>query len=105
MVKHCCEDMRNNLYCIEEDILSNDIFDATVHFSSKFREYGIPVNDNGYISSSYIIINYCPWCGRKLPASKRQEWFRKLEEMGFDSPLSQDIPALFRSSDWYDSDS
>lgn len=40
-----------------------DCPDATlIHIQSKGK-YGIPVRDGG---SSYIAIDYCPWCGIKL---------------------------------------
>jgi len=57
MNRHCCE--RMNL---------NDGEGAAILYISKFNEYGIPVLDGG---SSYITLEFCPWCGTKLPPSKR----------------------------------
>ena len=105
MVIHCCEDMNMNVYNTDGCTFSNTDDEKTLYYSSKFREYGVPVRDGiRKISSSYIIIHYCPWCGKKLPTSKREEWFDKLEEMGYDSPLEQDIPHDYRSSAWYEKD-
>lgn len=44
--------------------------DVIIKYSSKFDEYGIPIYDGG---TSYILIHYCPWCGTKLPKSKRAD--------------------------------
>ncbi|MFB3887759.1 MAG: hypothetical protein ACE144_21275 [Thermodesulfobacteriota bacterium] len=42
--------------------------DKIVYFFKKYNEYLIPVHDGG---SSGILIWYCPWCGKRLPESKR----------------------------------
>ena len=71
-------------------------------FLFKFNEYGIPIHDgeNGKITS-YIKIQYCPWCGKKLPDSLREKWFDELEKLGYDDPLNDDIPEKFKSDKWY----
>ncbi len=43
----------------------------------------------------------CPWCGRRLPDSKRERWFAELEKLGVDSPLVDKLPAPFDSDQWY----
>ena len=48
-----------------------------------------------------ININFCPFCGTKLPESKRDLWFDTLESMGFDDPITQDIPHSFKSNAWH----
>lgn len=80
-------------YCLCLDI---------VFYSSKFNEYGIPIHDgeNGRITS-YIQIQYCPWCGKKLPDSLREKWFDEPEKLGYDDPLNDDIPEEFKSDKWY----
>jgi hypothetical protein len=76
--------------------------DALVHYIEKFDEYGLIVHDGG---SSTIEVNFCPWCGAQLPASKRTRWFEELARRGFDDPLSQNIPDDFRSSRWWEASS
>lgn len=72
--------------------------DAIMIYIDKFDEYGIIVHDGG---ESFIGVQYCPWCGKKLPDSKREEWFRQLEKLGFDSPLEEDIPEKYKTGAWY----
>jgi hypothetical protein len=48
-------------------------------YFNKFDEYGIPIHDGG---TSCIIIKYCPWCGKKLPKSKRKSSFAKTKIRG-----------------------
>jgi Domain of unknown function (DUF6980) len=77
-----------------------DVFecpDVLISYIPKFDEYGIIIHDGG---SSSISIYHCPWCGTKLPESKRDKWFDVLEEMGFDDPSEQNIPSEFNSDAW-----
>ena len=84
----CCNDMEYNV--TESNIIS---------YSSKFDEYGIVIPDDGV---SYMLLSYCPWCGSRLPISKRDDWFDQLESLGFDDPLFDDsIPEEFKTSSWW----
>lgn len=75
-----------------------DCADHLISYSSEFDEYGIIIHDGG---SSTIEISFCPWCGSKLPISKRDLWFDTLERLGYDEPFEQDIPEEFKSDKWY----
>ena len=71
MKNHCCDRMNDEVgtECPEH----SDPFecpDAIVHYSEEFDEYGIIVHDGG---NSVVAIEYCPWCGKKLPDSKRSD--------------------------------
>ena len=62
--KYCCVDMA--YYLIEDKVSKNKVeinYDSIITHNLKGNEYGIPIHDGG---SSYIQINYCPWCGNKL---------------------------------------
>ena len=69
MNNHCCETMKYqvNIKC---EIHANpyDCPDTLITYHQQFDEYGLIIHDGG---SSSIEINYCPWCGTKLPDSKR----------------------------------
>jgi len=99
MSNKCCDKMDNYV-----DYASNfheNVFrcpDALIWYSRKFEEYGLIIHDGG---ESFIEISYCPWCGTKLPKSKRDLWFKTLEKLGFDDPLQQDIPEEFKTDEWY----
>ena len=93
----CCDSMSYHLERFRELKDPNDS-DVVVIYIPKFDEYGLPVKDGG---NSYIEIQYCPWCGTRLPDSKRDEWFDELEKKGFTDPFNSDIPKEFESSDWY----
>lgn len=97
--KHCCENMEmaTNLDCNSHQEAWN-CPDTLISFIPKFDEYGIIIRDGG---SSVLGISFCPWCGKKLPDSKRDEWFDKLEELGFDDPTEQSIPEQFHTDEWY----
>ena len=95
----CCERMKDNINfkCSQHDN-KYDCPDAIIDYFLKFDEYGIIVHDGG---TSIITINYCPFCGEKLPESKRDLWFDELEKLGYDDPFDQDIPKKYKSDEWY----
>ncbi|MEG0238462.1 MAG: hypothetical protein RR628_02490 [Clostridium sp.] len=72
--------------------------DTLIYYDEKFDEFGIIIHDGGM---SYVDINFCPWCGQKLPESKRDRWFDELEQLGYDSPFDTDIPVEYKSNKWY----
>jgi hypothetical protein len=72
--------------------------DVLVHYLPKYDEYGLIVRDGG---TSVARINFCPFCGQKLPDSKRDMWFDTLEKMGFDDPTNQNIPDDFKTDLWF----
>jgi hypothetical protein len=99
MSKHCCEQMNEQVsqVCAQH----TDRFecpDALIDYSQKFNEYGLIVHDGG---TSSIAIEYCPWCGNKLPESKRAQWFDELEKLGIDDPTDANIPERYKSDAWY----
>jgi len=71
-----------------------DCPDVVIAYDPRFDEYFIRTD------SVRVNISHCPWCGRRLPESKRDLWFEELERLGFERPLEQGIPAAFRSGEW-----
>ena len=99
MNNHCCETMKDqvNINCkIHADPFGCP--DILITYNKKFDEYGLIIHDGGSASTE---ITYCPWCGTKLPESKRDLWFENLEELGFDDPVEQSIPEEFKTDKWY----
>lgn len=99
MNNHCCETMKEqvNIKC-KLHANSFDCPDILITYDRKFDEYGLIIHDGG---SSSLEITYCPWCGSKLPDSKRGLWFEILEQLGFDAPVEQSIPEEFKTDKWY----
>jgi hypothetical protein len=52
-----------------------------------------------------VAIAYCPWCGMRLPSSRRSEWYETLYSLGYDDPGEQDLPSQFESDTWWRSSS
>ncbi len=106
MVKSCCNDMFENTFHIDPNCNGINLAarDKLIWYSSKFNEYGLPIYDgiNG-TATSYVLIQHCPWCGKALPESRRDEWFERLEQLGFESPYEDfdKIPEKFKTSEWY----
>jgi hypothetical protein len=71
--------------------------DTGIVYVEKFHEYGVKICDGG---TSYLVIEFCPWCGKKLPNSKREKWFDEIEKLGIE-PWSEDIPEKYLTDKWY----
>lgn len=98
-MKYCCETMNKQInHKCDQHSDPFDCPDNLMFYSPKFDEFGIIIHDGG---PSYSLIAFCPWCGIKLPSSKRDLWFDVLEELGFDDPYEQLIPEEFKSEAWY----
>jgi hypothetical protein len=67
---------------------------GSIRYDARFDEYSIPAGEG--VSQCLF---YCPWCGEKLPQSKRDEWFEALETLGLD-PLQDVVPVQFQSGAW-----
>lgn len=72
--------------------------DTPIFYSMKFDEYGVKIMDGG---TSSIIIQFCPWCGERLPDSKRDEWFDSLKILGISDPWRDKIPKEFQTDEWH----
>lgn len=63
--KICCEMMENNTtnHC---SVHTNpfECPDCLIYID-KYNRYGIIIHDGG---ESFVLIDYCPWCGTKLPS-------------------------------------
>jgi hypothetical protein len=75
----------------------SDCPDALVAYVPKFDEYGLLIHDGG---TSSVTIAFCPWCGVRLPASKRDRWFDTLERMSID-PSAGSVPLAFETDEWW----
>ena len=93
---YCCEMMKHNVSCECKECVG----DKTIFYSKRFDEYMIPVSEDGL---SGICIAYCPWCGQKLPESKRERWFEELDEMGIEFSLfdTEQVPEPYLSDEWW----
>jgi hypothetical protein len=86
---HCC------------DLLKKYTSDGSVavRYVSRFREYSIDIRTSDI---TCIRIDYCPWCGQKLPTSLRNECFDELEKLGYDGGIFDDnIPKKYQTDEWW----
>lgn len=74
-----------------------DKVDTPIIYVRKFDEYGLKILDGG---SSYITFDFCPWCGERLPNSRRDQWFVEIERLGID-PWTQEVPEKYRTDKWF----
>lgn len=90
--KHCCNFMTKSL---EDNRIG-------INYCSVDRDYSIYC----LYSNSQYRIDYCPFCGLKLPSSLVQEYMNILEkEYGIENPydevVMENVPEEFKSDEWW----
>jgi uncharacterized C2H2 Zn-finger protein len=68
MKKNCCKEM--DLFTKPNCNIHDNSFecpDCLIFFNDRSSAYGIIIHDGG---ESFIKINFCPWCGKKLNNKK-----------------------------------
>lgn len=69
--QHCCMMMTRQVdFACEQHPDPADCPDSLVGYSPNCDEYGIRVHDGG---SSWVVIDYCPWCGKQLANERARE--------------------------------
>lgn len=50
-------------------------------------------------------LNFCPWCGKKMPKDLWNEWYDEIEKLGFELPLEPDnydkISQEYLTDEWW----
>lgn len=72
--------------------------DQLVVYLARFHEYGLPVRDEPR-PTSFVTIQWCPWCGTRLPESVRDAWFDELARRGLDI-VYDEIPEDMTTDEW-----
>jgi hypothetical protein len=72
--------------------------DKLVAYTPRFNEYGLLIHDGG---TSFIVIRYCPWCGKELPRSVRNDFFDRMDQLGIDYP-DEAPPSECADSTWWE---
>lgn len=88
---HCCLTMDAGL----------SMDGAILYYDKQYREYGVDLGVRGG-----MLLDYCMFCGKKLPKSVRHEWHDILEEeYGLDDPDAKDqekkVPQEFWNDEWW----
>lgn len=68
---------------------------VVVRYDEVFDEYTVETPGG----ASRQMIYFCPWCGERLPQSKRDQWFDALEAQGL-NPLNDPIPEPYKTAAW-----
>ncbi len=87
--EHCCTEI--NIHIHEKERI--------VKYIPFTREYGVQAADH-----VIQMINFCPWCGERLPKSLRDEFFSALEkEYNIEADVGSlsNVPPEFRTDEWW----
>lgn len=95
-IRHCCASMVDALrFECEEHSDPFACADALIVYNEIMNEYGLIIHDG---TASYLLIDCCPWCGTRLPASARDQWFDEVDALDLGDGVPP--PAQFLSGAW-----
>lgn len=84
---HDCETM---VACIRDD-------EVPIVYNDVVREFALRVRDGDL--AVVQVIQFCPWCGQKLPDSLREEWFALATARGYE--LGDPLPSGLSDGAWW----
>lgn len=95
--EYCCDKM---YYYIDPSLKEEH---NLISYDSESRDYNFILH--GRNLGAYQEINYCPWCGKKLPQSLGEEWCEVIkEEFGLDYVFAQEwetLPEKYKTDRWW----
>jgi hypothetical protein len=95
--EHCCAEMSEQANMsfpgAESPLLGST--DKRIYWSPVFNEYGLICQP----SAEILQIHHCPFCGSRLPESRREKWFERLEKEDWKT-WGDPIPSELLSHDW-----
>ncbi|MFT3730568.1 MAG: hypothetical protein QM780_03950 [Hyphomicrobium sp.] len=95
-LQHCCASMVDALrFECKEHADPFACGDSLVIYNDIMCEYGLIIHDG---TASYVLIDRCPWCGSRLPASARDFWFDQVDALDLETGAAP--PERFLSSAW-----
>jgi len=68
---------------------------GAISYEPRFDEYTIPSG------GAQQRLFYCPFCGDRLPESRRDQWFDELEARGVVDPWHDELPIAYSSDEWW----
>ena len=95
--------MKTSAPCKE---MVENLADPTVPlgYNNVFDEYYL-IRSGG---ESWQLIYFCPFCGERLPQSRRDQFFDEIDRLGINYELGEDmnkLPTRYRTDEWWrDSD-
>ena len=71
---------------------------VAIGYNPRLREYYIHLNK----SRGVQLMDFCPWCGRKLPGSLRDMYCDEVREIGFEPFDDKDrLPKKYLTEEWW----
>ena len=71
--------------------------DVKLHYEPEAREYYIAAENPNKV----YIIQYCPWCGSKLPSYLGGVMVDYILEAGYEGFDDPNLPDEFKTDDWW----
>jgi hypothetical protein len=74
--------------------------EVAINYKSYLREYSIDYRQKTSVQQ----IEFCPWCGMKLPEILLEQWQNELDDLQLFDPFGDDrtkVPAEFWTEEWW----
>jgi hypothetical protein len=94
---HCCREMTDqvNMHWSKAKSPLLGSTDQRIYWSPVYDEYGLICQP----SAEILKIHYCPFCGGRLPDSRRDAWFKRLAITGWKT-WGDPVPDDLLKHDW-----
>jgi hypothetical protein len=93
MTQYCCEKMEHRM--------SKEY--TFIEYMPESREYVF--NLHGNHEGAHFDMQYCPWCGKKLPESLGEEWCKVIkEDLGVEDVDAEEwakLPEKYKTEQWW----
>jgi hypothetical protein len=94
----CCREMTEqvNMHWPDAESALVGSTDQRIYWSPVFDEYGLICQP----SAEILTIQHCPFCGLRLPDSRREAWFHRVAATGLNT-WGDPIPEELLKHDWH----
>jgi len=94
--EHCCDIM---VYYVTTSQEEHEL----IRYHAETRKYRFLLH--GYDYGLEQKMNYCPWCGTKLPESLGEEWCKVIKEkFGLEEVFAEEwaeLPEEYKTDEWW----
>ena len=95
--EYCCDKMD---YYVDQSLKEEH---ELIRYEPESRDYYLILHGKNF--GMYSGIDYCPWCGKKLPKSLEKEWCKVIKEkFGLDNVFAEEweeLPKEFKTDEWW----
>jgi len=95
--------MKKEDFCCIGMFVNSGAKTKLIRYSPHSKDYMFILHDDP--DGDYLELDYCPWCGTKLPDSLDEKWCKIVKEkFGYDNVFAEEwakLPEEFKTDAWW----